>query len=114
MAEASLKVTKALLVYPIGATVFMAMVALILKCFKSDFDNDISKYVVPMFKCMGYGLLAWFIFSHIKELEQVDVLTYFTFTLACFETADNFVNSFGTLIIALLKVLYQLYIIIFD
>lgn len=63
---------------------------------KIETDN-LDENVLNLFKCAFYGLLAWFIYEVYRKLKfpQIDVLTFFTFLLACFEATHNFINTIG-------------------
>jgi hypothetical protein len=58
---------------------------------------DLSEVIFNIFKAAFYSLLAWCIYIVLKKMNfpKVDVLTFLTFLLACFEAAHNFMNSIG-------------------
>ncbi|WMM24034.1 hypothetical protein RBU61_14030 [Tissierella sp. MB52-C2] len=107
MIETSLKVTEVFLEYPIVIAKVVVCTFFFLKLIKSDFTLDLAEICISLIKCLAYGALAWFIFVNTKELERIDVLTYFTFLLACIETAHNFANSVGLYIVGLIKILFK-------
>lgn len=61
-----------------------------------DFEQDsIIDNINMCLKIAGYGLLAFFIYKYSKENSTMDVLTFFTYMLACFETVHNLCNVLG-------------------
>ncbi|WP_313758578.1 hypothetical protein [Tissierella sp.] len=107
MIEKSLKVTEVFLKYPIGIAKVIVCTSFFLELAKDYLIFDLGEFCISLIKCMAYGALAWFIFVNTKKLEYVDVLTYFTFLLACIETGHNFANSIGLHTIGLLKALFK-------
>ncbi len=62
--------------------------------------SNVSDLLFTFLKALGYGILALFIFNYFmkRELQEIDVLTFFTFMLAVFESGHNLSIFFGDLI----------------
>lgn len=58
---------------------------------------DFAETIFNGTKSAFYFLLAWYIYTVLKKMQfpKIDVLTFLTFLLACFEAAHNFMNSLG-------------------
>lgn len=73
-------------------TVVFFLISVVLKIALTQDKSYISSagdLVFTILKFVGYGFLAGFIYSYFitRELQEIDVLTFFTFTLATFEAA---------------------------
>lgn len=73
-------------------TLVFFLISIILKFVLSQRQQDFSgigDLVFTILKFIGYGCLAGFIYFYSvhKGLQQIDVLSFFTFTLATFEAA---------------------------
>lgn len=108
MIEASLKVTETFLKYPVGIAKVIVLISFLSKLATKNLTFDLGEACVSLIKCLSYGALAWFIFVNTKNLEQIDVLTYFTFLLACIEVGHNFANSIVLSVIVVLKGLFKI------
>lgn len=87
----------------IGICLVIILVSIIYRVFmyKENLDNEkIPKQdeeILIMFKFLFYSLLAAYIYVTFKRANfpDIDVLTFFTFLLACFEATHNFIISIG-------------------
>lgn len=73
-----------------------------------DFKINVKELTFCSVKCIGYLLLAIFIYIYYLKADKIPALDFFAFILATFEGGHNFVNSFGLIISAGLKLLIQL------
>lgn len=78
--------------------VFIILISFIYRIFKYKYDSkyvDIStdEMFINLLKFTGYFLLAGYIYIIMRknEFPEIDVLTFFTFMLACFEATHNFI-----------------------
>lgn len=58
-------------------------------------SNHLSEGFIIILKLIGYGMLAVGIYVHHISLYRIEVLTFFTYLLATFETAHCIVTLFG-------------------
>lgn len=67
-----------------------------------------DEFILNLFKFIGYGFLAGYIYLIImgNDFEKIDVLTFFTFLLACFEATHNFMLTIGTWIASFIRLCY--------
>lgn len=69
-----------------------------------------SDIIVNLIKMSAYGFLAGYIYLKVlySSATQLDVLTFFTFILASLEATHCFLNSIGTFIVKLIRLLWIL------
>lgn len=72
-------------------------------------EIQIDEFLINFLKFLGYGLLAGYIYSEVlnNQVEQIDVLTFFTFLLACFEATHNFMLTIGAGFATLIRICYE-------
>ncbi|WP_432702225.1 hypothetical protein [Lysinibacillus sphaericus] len=87
--------------------VIVLIIGLLFKyVFYNSFDTeDASDILVNFVKMSVYGCLAGYIYIKVKNsgATEIDVLTFFTFLLACLESMHCFLNSIGTMFVGVLK-----------
>jgi len=64
----------------------MLIVAYLLTMF---FTGNLVKAFLYVMKAMAYGGLAYFMWKHYQGLQQIDVISGFTFIFCCYEATDN-------------------------
>lgn len=77
---------------------FSIVIRILLPSTIDKFSIDIG--IINLLKFVGYGILATYIYRdvYINSKTEVDVLVFFTFLLAAFESAHNFILTIGTAI----------------
>ena len=73
----------------------------------TKYEASLIESVFAAVKAAGYAILAFYIFKITKDAGQIDVLTFFTYILACFEATHNLCNSLGKWIAAVIKLLVK-------
>lgn len=65
--------------------------------------------VINTVKMLIYGALAIYIYVKVRDsgISEIDVLTLFTFILAALEATHNFMNTIGTFIGGVLRILWD-------
>ena len=65
--------------------------------------------VINTFKMLVYGALAIYIYVKVRDsgVTEIDVLTLFTFILAALEATHNFMNTLGTFIGGILRLVWD-------
>lgn len=76
---------------------------LIFKYCQETISMDSGDAFFSLIKGAGYLTLAWYIKTVYKNLEVVDILTFFTYMLAVFEGAHTLLNSIGIWIVAVVR-----------
>lgn len=71
------------------------------------FESSTVETLFALVKTVGYGLLAIIIYKATFAKNEIDILTFFTYLLACFETAHNFSNSVSKWIAAVIKIFFH-------
>lgn len=71
------------------------------------FESSTIETLFALVKTVGYGLLAIVIYKATFSKGEIEILTFFTYLLACFETAHNFSNSVIKWIVATIKILFK-------
>lgn len=92
MTITSINMSEAILKFPIMLSLAIITYSFIFTLNNQNFESSLEQFAA-LVKFIGYGVLANYIFNNIKLLDTIDVLTYFTFLLACLESAHNFGNS---------------------
>lgn len=72
-----------------------------------NFESSTIETLFALVKTVGYGLLAIVIYKSTFVKNEIDILTFFTYLLACFETAHNFSNSVIKWIAATIKIFFH-------
>ncbi|KGR89157.1 hypothetical protein [Lysinibacillus odysseyi] len=97
-------------VYLLGFIKPMGLILMIGILFKfinyKVFDLEAGDIVVNFIKMTAYGSLGVYIYYNVKisGATEIDVLTFFTFLLACLESMHCFLNSIGAYFVAFLRV----------
>ncbi|WP_411955156.1 hypothetical protein ACKXGF_05175 [Alkalibacillus sp. S2W] len=91
--------------YIIRAAFALVILSIIYRIFwvKTLDELSLDEQVMCTLKIAGYGLLGYFIYCNANCMESINVLHYFTFLLAVFETAHNIMLSWSIYIGALLR-----------
>ncbi|MFP7202222.1 hypothetical protein SFC08_14725 [Lysinibacillus halotolerans] len=73
----------------------------------SDFKLD--EILLYSFKLLGYGFLAGYIYFKVLTtgVEEIDVLTFFTFILAAFEATHNFILTISISIGGIIRTIFN-------
>lgn len=77
-----------------------------------EFENFIN-IIFGLFKFIGYGALAMLIYSIGSKNDTIDVMSFFTYVLACFEAAHIFSIVMAKVIAGIIKGVFILIIEIF-
>jgi len=88
----SLSVSESLMKYPLILSMFILIMYILLRILGEKTSNSnylFANRLATLGKLIIYGWLAWWIYSNTRGLDDIEVLTYFTFLLASVECAHN-------------------------
>ena len=71
------------------------------------FEESTVETIFALVKTIGYGSLAVVIYKATFSKGEIDILTFFTYLLSCFETAHNFSNSVVKFVALVLNLIFN-------
>ncbi|MBA2874298.1 hypothetical protein [Thermaerobacillus caldiproteolyticus] len=104
-----LKIDSGIMTDVIQISVGIAIISIIYRFVKEPEEFIFDETILNAFKFVFYGFLATYIYLVLKNnnFPKVDVITFLTFLLACFEATHNFIISIGKWIAVFLKLLFR-------
>lgn len=106
-----LKIDSSLSTEVIKICIGIFVISIIFRIVRPDRFEEFKfdEQLLNSFKFIGYGLLAGYIYFIIKtnNFEEIDILTFFTFLLACFEATHNLILTLGVWLSAFVRLCFQ-------
>jgi hypothetical protein len=103
MSEFNIQLTTVILKFPMQVGLFIIAVSFLVSLIRDSIELDSKEFLICLIKFIAYGGLALFIYAGIALKKNTDVMTYFTYLLACLEAGHNFANSLGVIVAEFIK-----------